>query len=447
MSVLERKSRRLEWIVATLLLLTGAGWLAASGAGQPAEKQRRIEELEQQRLRLEREAEELDRRIEEARRGALEIELEDTGESGAEDNLEETTQRSQVVTSEEVPSGEATGAEREARRRQRTRSDQKYAFGSTIKVQDGDSASDLLAIGGGIKVDGEVLGDAVAVGGSIKIDGRVTGDVISVGNNVELGPEAEVLGSAVSVGGRVIQEDGATVVGRVSEVALGGNLDFGDWWWVNRGIDWSDRGANSWRGWTDLAWSMMGMFLLVVLTGLVALVARDPVDRVSRLAFAEPFKALLVGLAVELLFLPGLAVLAVLLAISIIGIPLLLLLPFLVLLLVAAALVGFTSMALGLGRMIKHRLGLGLGGGLGYLIVGLVAIQGLSLTEQFLDAVGLPFFIYALFGLFGFLVKYLAWTTGLGAVVLSRIGSRSSYVPPPPLAGAGVPTTVGQASV
>ena len=400
-----------------LVPLAEAPWAAAQELEQ--EREPSIEQLEERRRQLKEEQDELERQMEGARRAR---EIEETAPEAVE-----------------LESLSPAEARREARRQKRprrggSRSDQKFAFGSTIKIQEGEVASDLLALGGGIKVDGEVLGNAVAVGGSVKVEGRVTGDVVAVGRNVELGPNAEVLGDAISVGGKVVREEGSTVAGRVSEVAVGGDIDFGDWWWINRGIDWGDRGPFSWGAWVDLSWSLVSSLLLLVLTALVLLVVRDPVDRVGRLAFAEPFKALLVGLAVELLFLPAFVVIAVLLAISIIGIPLLLFLPFFLLLLVAASLFGFTGVAVGAGRFLKERFALGINNRLAFLVVGLAGIQGISLAEEFLDGIGLPFFIYALFGLFGFLVKYLAWTTGLGAVVLGRFGSRSTPIPRPPVA-------------
>ncbi len=421
-------SRRTRWAVLALAVLVVGSWLTVRLAAQerkPRQSAEDVQALERQRLELEEQQRELERRIEAARNAA---------EQAAESAEDEPGQRLETTPTGELeneldveiaaPKPEAPRAPRPPRRR--GRSDNKFALGSTVRVRAGEVAADVLALGGGIRIDGEVLGDAVAVGGSIKVDGRVTGNVIAIGRNVELGPSAEVLGDAVSVGARVIQDEGATVMGRVSEVAVGGKLDLGERWWKNRGLDWSDHGLWSWGAWVNLSWSLLGSLLLLVLTGLVLVVVPEPVDRVGGVAFAEPFKSVIVGLAVELLFLPGIVVLAVLLTVSIIGIPLLLFLPFLLLLLIAAFLFGFTSMAVGVGKFLKERFSLGPRGRFAFLLVGLIGIQAISVTEEFLDAIGLPFLIYALFGLFGFLIQFLAWTTGLGAVVLSRFGARSA---------------------
>ena len=75
--------------------------------------------------------------------------------------------------------------------------------------------------------------------------------------------------------------------------------------------------------------------------------------------------------------------------------------------------------------------------GLITLLVGVVALSALSLTGQFLDAVGLPWFVHGMFGFSGFLIQFVASCMALGAVFLSRLGQQGPPTPAglPPLPG------------
>ena len=63
------------------------------------------------------------------------------------------------------------------------------------------------------------------------------------------------------------------------------------------------------------------MSVLGVLMAMMLIVARAPVARVGRAALAEPLRAVLVGLAAEIFFVPLLVAASIGLAMTIIGIP------------------------------------------------------------------------------------------------------------------------------
>jgi hypothetical protein len=471
----ERRSRRSRRITA-LLLLAGAAWLSlaagrdGTGTQPPAEPpppapaveaaeeptaepgeelaeeptpeqrevlQRQLRELRDRQQAIEEQYREAQREIERQMRDAereMERQLREAREAVRRQELE-------IERREGTEAPEAPAPPEPSRRPRRGTPDQKFAFGSTVKVNEDEIAGDIFVLGGGAKIDGEVLGGAVALGGEIKVNGRVTGDVVAIGNDVELGETAEVLGNAVSVGGKVRRADGARVSGQVSEVGMSPGFDLRprEWW---SGRDFRPRGQSlfEWEEWLEVFWKLTASALLLVLSAVVILIAPRGIDRVERAAVAEPWKALLVGLGVELLSLPAMIVLAVLLVVSLIGIPLLVFLPFLVLLLVAAALYGYAAMAVTVGRWLGGRYRRLSGPGrFGELLVGVVAIQGLSLAGAFLDAIGIPLLIWGLFTLCGFLIKFLVWTTGLGAAVMSRFGSSPALPPLPPLPSAVQP--------
>jgi cytoskeletal protein CcmA (bactofilin family) len=400
---------------------------AEAAAEKLREVERLLQELEEAK-RQQRDVERNTRRLSEeleSRQEALEKRIE---------SAQEALEAAREVREEALEA--VREAAREAPRPPRpprvSRSDQKFSIGATVRVREGEVASDIVSLGGSIKIDGEVRGSAVAIGGDVKVNGRVTGDVVAVGNGVELGPNAEVRGDVVSAGGKVERAEGARVGGRVSEVSLGAGLSSRDWLpmierWDRRGSPFGPGSPFSppraqMRQWLDLLWGLAVAVFLLVVAAMAALVMPDSLERVRAVAIEQTWKALLMGLAVELLFIPGLVVLSVLLVLTIIGIPLLLLLPFVVLLLLVAALFGYAAVALAVGRWLGQRFGLGLRGRLVALAIGVGAIQGLSLAEDFLHGLGIPFFIYALFGLCGFLLKFVSWTIGLGAVTLTRFG-------------------------
>lgn len=361
------------------------------------------------------------------------------------DRIREEIQRDIDAAFEEV---EEEIERRSRRGRSTVTSDAKVAIGSNVTVEADEVAREVVAVGGDLKVEGEVLGDAVAIGGSVEITGKVTGNVASIGNRVILREGAQVLGDVTSVGGEVEREPNVDILGEVREVAFvpGFSLDFDDWpdirwhrgpWW--RPFRYTDG--------LELVSAVLRSLFLVLFVCLIFLVARPTVEKVSAQLSPEPWKAGLVGLLIEVLFVPVFCVVCVILAVSIVGIPLLVLLvlalPFVAL---AVLLVGFTSVAHTFGSWINRRFGWSQTSAYLILLLGVAAIQGSSLLGDFFDLVGGPLVVFAvLFGLFGFVVKYVAWTVGLGAVFLTRFGGRSKReapaLPPPPPTPGSEPAT------
>lgn len=409
----------------------------AERAESEAESRAELDALRAELRRLEADAAESGERASMLRRLRAELERIELSQQELErvmaetrqalERLPEETERAERVRERALERAErALERERERVRRRRS-DDQRFAIGSTIKVDADEIVADAVSIGGSVKIDGEVTGGAVAVGGPVKVNGRVGRDVVAVGNRVELGPAAVVDGNVTSVGGQVLREAGSHVGGDISEIRLGDGLDFdfGDWDWLSEGPR-----VRRWvleNAWWDFFWSLIGLAFLTLLCCVVQLVMPQALGRMSSVAMTEPWKALLVGLAIMLLSLPALLTLCLVLVLSLIGIPLLLLVPFLVLFLIAMAVVGYAAVARGVGELMRSRSRVPVGTSFVAVAVGVFAIQIVALFAEFLDLIGLPFFIHVLFGLLGFVVQFLAWTAGLGAVALSRFGRR---VPP-----------------
>jgi hypothetical protein len=198
----------------------------------------------------------------------------------------------------------------------------------------------------------------------------------------------------------------------------------------------------------SLFWSLLSTLVLLLLVALAVLLARRAVDRMEEQVGAEPWKTLLVGLLAQILFLPLLVLTVIVLVISIVGIPLLVLLPFALLALLAAAIAGFAAVAMRVGRWLSRRFAWQLGSPWGEILVGLVLIQIWTIVGKLFDLGRGPIAVFAAMLLFaGFMAKYLAWTTALGAVLLTRFGTTpgplrlggSTPLPPTPYVPPGEP--------
>jgi len=365
-----------------------------------------------------------------------EVATEDVVEEDAEDGVDEEM---------------AGNEERHSRDRDhRKYRDSQIVVGNSLTVEEDEVADEAVVFGGSLYVLGKVAGDAAAIGGSVIISGEVTGDVAAVGGDLTVESGGEILGDAVSVGGEVDIDDDARVRGQIIEVPFGPNLRFGAWpgaifkgrhWW---GDPEEMFHLSPWNVATKFMWKTFGLIVLGLLACLVLLVARQPLERVQQKAAMEPWKSGLVGLLTQILFGPLLLLVILILCISIIGIPLLLLVPFFVLALVLVAFLGYCGVALGIGRFLQSRFGWQLDNPYFVLLLGVLAIQIWCFISDLLDFGWGPLWFFAvMFGIFGVLVKSVAWTVGLGAGVLTRFGTATtwgsrgpaSYAPVPPVSG------------
>jgi len=278
---------------------------------------------------------------------------------------------------------------------------------------------DQVRFGGDVSVDEDelVVGNVVAIGGSVRVDGEVRGEVVSVGGSVELGPRAIVTDDIAVIGGTLRRAPGAQVRGELHEVGIG-NIEFGDWQWSGWGRPRPFPGFNR----ALALMSTLGrVAILCVMTALVVLIGREYVDRASIRAASEPLKAGAIGFLAQLLFLPVLIVTIIILVVTIVGIPLLLLIPFALLGLALIALVGFTAIAYRVGQVVSGRLGWSTSGPYAPTILGVLVIVAPLLLARLLSLIGGPILPMTFgLGVIAFLVEYVVWTIGFGAVALAR---------------------------
>ena len=300
--------------------------------------------------------------------------------------------------------------------------DDVFRLGGGFAVRRGERVDgDVVVIGGPIMIAGQVNGDVVAIGGPLVLRGTVRGDAVAIGGPLRLGPQAAVRGDVAVIGGVLRRAPGAEVRGSVShidagEMALSEMLAWRPDIWPFPSM--RSRMARTW----DVVGQVVRFLLLALLASVAFLAARGPAQRVAERALAEPLKAGVVGLLAQLLFFPLVLVTTVVLAISIIGIPLLLLVPFAIVAAVCAAIVGFTGVVTGVGHRVRSRMGalgpatyVSVWAGIALLLVPAILGETLEVAGGLFRAFGL------LFVLTGFLIEYAAWTTGLGALILNNI--------------------------
>lgn len=291
---------------------------------------------------------------------------------------------------------------------------------------------EVVRVGGAVSIerDERVRGDVTVILGPLDVDGEVTGDVVVIAGSARFGPDAVVQGDVTVVAGSLQRAPSAALLGSVTQVGLGsvrGYTDSGGWWQVG----WP---GGRWFGSGDLVGTALRLFVLALLASGIVLVARGPVERIAQRASAEPLKAGVVGVVIQMLAVPLLVVGILGLVISIVGIPFLLFLPFIVMAFGVIMLVGFSGAVLGVGELVRSRMGApsaaayaSVWAGVALILLPTMAGEALGLGGGLFRGLG------ALLALSGFLLEYAAWTAGLGALVLNR------FSPAPPLPPAGLP--------
>ena len=270
--------------------------------------------------------------------------------------------------------------------------------------------------------DERVDGDVVVVMGNAYVDGEVDGEVTVVMGNAYLGAESVVRDDVNVVGGNLNRTPGSRVDGNIDNVSIGaGRVP---------GMRFPGFLRDTFFGRVG---SLAGTVLRIGLLGLLALVVvavgRDPIERVAERTAADPLRAGLVGFLAQLLFFPVLVITVVMLAVSIIGIPLLLLVPFALFGVMILCLVGFTGVAYRAGSWLNDRFGWAGRSAYATVLAGVILIALVTLLGRSAALALGPFsWPVSATGLF---LEYVAWTLGMGAVILAWLQRRRAATPPP----------------
>ncbi|HUO86524.1 MAG TPA: hypothetical protein VM617_03970 [Thermoanaerobaculia bacterium] len=317
---------------------------------------------------------------------------------------------------------------------------ERVIFGRSLTIDDDEVAGEVVVIGGAAHILGRVDGGVVAVGGPVIIEGRVRGDVVAVGGGVEVGPDGSITGDVVSVGSSV-RARGDQIGGDIVQIGLVWPWD-SDFAWSP---DWGRR-TSPVRAWAarEAVGNVAVILLLGLMTAFLLLVARAPVERAARVIALHPGASIASGFAMWIFQLVGIWLALLLLVLTIVGCFAVPLVPVLWLFGWLLFLPGYAAAALQTGRWLTGRFGWNLGGAYGTALVGVLAIELVKLLGNVMAIAGGPLgFLAMLVKVAGILIVLLAWTIGVGAVVMNLLNRRpppaQAPLPPGPLPPAPAP--------
>ncbi len=252
------------------------------------------------------------------------------------------------------------------------------------EVHDGDV---VIFAGSGL-IEGIVNGDVVVFGGNAVISGTIDGDLVIFGGQTQLSDTASVSKNLVIIGGDLERAEGAVIgheavhIGQTPSFPLFKNMQFQNYLFlILKGI--------------ILLWWLVIGFLLILLSS-------RHIDQSAMVMRSEPLSTLMIGL----LFCVATAISAVILAITIIGSMMVILLGIIVY--IFAVPVGFVT----LGRLIleqfkRHDQPILMAGFIGFLVLSIISF--------------IPYGI-------GFSIWILWAMAAMGAVIRSKFGTMKPWL-------------------
>ena len=301
----------------------------------------------------------------------------------------------------------------------------RVVFGGDFVLEAGQVLSgDLVLFGGNatLEAGSRVDGDVFLMGGNADIAGEVTGTVALLGGNVELLPTAYVHGDAVAIGGNLTRAAGARVDGQVTQGdEFVGPFDFTfpfEGFSGVRSIGPFESLRIGLSPVLNLVWFGFMSLLVAAVAVLTVMFWPRPTDRAGQAAIGQPILGGGLGfltIVVAPFLLIVLAITILLLPVSFAGF----------VLLISAGLFGWIAIGLEVGKRLaeafKWELQPPAAAGLGTLVLTLV-IGGIGMVPCV-----------------GWVAPFLVASIGLGAVMLTRFGSREyaggsapARMPPPP---------------
>jgi hypothetical protein len=323
------------------------------------------------------------------------------------------------------------------------------------------TGADRVYTGDHTVAEGETAGDVVVVGGTLRVLGEVTGDAVVVGGDLVVGAGGQIRGDALVTGG-TIRNEGGSILGEMRTLEGNGAISEE----VRRAIAGGTAAATAGReaaraardearetrritvrqerSWFDpirrgVAGVISTLALGLVLAGLGAALifyGRSYLDTVSDTLRASVPRSMAVGLAAGFLLVPAFVVMVVALAVTIIGIPLLLVAVPLFPLAVAGALaMGLIAAAHAIGERTaeqRESFDLRYRNAYSYTFTGLAMLLAPLLAAHLLGMTGFLGFVSTLLKFITGAIIWATATAGFGAVLLSRGGTRRTFAQPGP---------------
>jgi hypothetical protein len=255
-----------------------------------------------------------------------------------------------------------------------------------------------------IDEDEVIHNDMIIINGDLDVYGRVIGDIVIIVGDISLYDGSEVTGDLLCIGGEVIVEPGAEAFGEIT--ALGDDLSsvfFNDEW-----------GSPPFKSILPLwhlnpSWTGQNLLVLLILTLVSYLLLVRRIPNITSTVRFHPWRSLLVGflsLIVGTLLLVPAILLIILLAFTVVGIP--------ISILSVLAIIGFAHLAVFVP----------------IFTFSYYSFEMRGMNRYFSMAIWVAIFwllsmIGKLTGVF-FVVQFLFFLVGLGALVITRLGARET---------------------
>jgi hypothetical protein len=267
-------------------------------------------------------------------------------------------------------------------------------------VKPGERAHNIVALRGNVTMEsGSTAEQVTAVGGSVELGPGVSveREVVAILGDIHVSPGARVGGDAVSIGGKITIDEGGEVEGQQTSVSVPG---FGS---LLGKLGQSRTAHTATSPWLVVLGAIAEFAVFFVLGLLFLSLAPRRLDAVSAGISNAPLKTVLTGLVATV----AMPVLSLLLIVTIIGIPLVAVQAVAV---VVAGVLGFSALAVLLGRLAGPRLDRG------------GDVLRLALGTAVMVAVGkIP--------VIGTMAWITAWLFVFGAVVRTRFGQPPAPTP------------------
>jgi TM2 domain-containing membrane protein YozV len=263
-------------------------------------------------------------------------------------------------------------------------------------------AKNIIKIGDDITIErDQEINNVINIGGQVTVNGLIENNVLVAGGSVVLAGNAVVRGNVVCIGGVIVKSNGAQVFGDITEINSS-NIATA----INSAIH------GEWEGWSWIfaVVSICFFFVIFIFALLITLLIPRPIIVISGVISSRKIKSFLWGVLGMMLIGPF----AVLLAISIVGIPLI---PLEFALVVLAGVVGFISAGSLVGRFF-----------LGNIIKG----KEPGLVRATLCGLILLWLI-GWIPYIGWIIKMVVATTGLGGVLLALFTRKEQPLTSPPV--------------
>jgi hypothetical protein len=263
-------------------------------------------------------------------------------------------------------------------------------------IVNGSVTGEVAVFGGNLRINGKIDQDAAVFGGAIKNHGVLGGDLAVIGGTVELDSGSTVSGDIVAIGGTIDQDSNAVVNGKVKTVKMP----------LSKLVP---RISKLFRLGPQLD-IMSAVVSRVVILGIIAvfyllcllalLIFPAAIDKISVKVRDEFWISLAIGVAIIIAIIPAI----VLFAISIVGIPLIFLLP---IALAVAGIFGFASISSVVGKRICESAKWKIERRVGVFSIGWLALMAINIIA---GAIHFP-----LITIIGIAILWIAWTIGQGA--------------------------------